>query len=117
MKFLLNGLLIESAAGMLLAPPLASAGGSVNWSVTIGSPVPVYAPPPVVYVHPEPVYVRPAPVYYHAPPVQYVRPSPVYVQPPVVVQYGSPYQMERPRHRHGHSYHHREQYYGKHHHN
>lgn len=121
MKFLSTGLLIASAAGMLLAAPLALAGGRVNWSVTIGSPVPDSAPQ-VVYVHPEPVYVRPAPVYYHAPPVRYIRPSPVYVQlpvyvqPPVGVQYGSPYRVERPRHRNGYSYPHREQHHWKHHH-
>ncbi|NEX60442.1 hypothetical protein [Noviherbaspirillum galbum] len=91
----------------LCAVPFASAN-DVGWSVTLGTPAPVYSPPPVVYA-PQPVYTRPAPVYVQPAPVYvqprpvYVRPSPVYVQPGAYVQYGAPVVVEeRWYHKHHH---------------
>jgi hypothetical protein len=85
-----------AAAGLVLAAPLASAGGhgNVSWSVSVGSSYPaprVYSPPPVVYVEPAPVYVQPRPVY--------VRPAPVVVYETPVVRYGQPYYVEEVRYR------------------
>ncbi|HYD94051.1 MAG TPA: hypothetical protein VEC01_01905 [Noviherbaspirillum sp.] len=83
-----------AAAALAVAAPLASAGGDVSWSISVGSPyppAPVYAPPPVVYVQPQPVYVRP---------------RPVYVQPAPVV-YGPTYYVEEVRHRKHHHRKHR----------
>jgi hypothetical protein len=94
----------------LCAAPLALAN-NVDWSVTVGSPQPIYSPP-VVYSAPQPVYVRPAPVYVQPSPV-YVQPRPVYARPaPVVVQsgyvqYGAPVIVEERwhhRHHHGHGH-------------
>ena len=86
------------AAVALTVAPLASAN-DVNWSVSVGSTGPVYAPPAAVYVQPEPVYVQPRPVY--------VRPAPVVVQPATIVQYPAPYYVEDYRFRgHGHWKHH-----------
>lgn len=81
------------AAIALVAPlSFAHAHGDVSWSVSVGSPAPVYAPPPAVYVQPQPVYVRPAPVY---------------VQPATVVEYRQPYYTEEVRYRNwGHGRHH-----------
>lgn len=85
-KSLTNGL-VASVAGtiLLLAAPLASAHGYVNWSVNVGVPAvsypvyasPVYTQPQVVYEQPQRFYVEPAPVYYAPAPV-YVRPAPLY---------------------------------------
>lgn len=84
-----------AAAALAIIAPIAIAGGQpdVNWSITIGSPLPVprvYVPPPAVYVQPQPVYVRPQPVY--------VRPAPI-------VQYGAPYYVKEVRHRKGNRHH------------
>ena len=89
-----------AAAGVVVAP-LATAGGDVSWSISVGNPypAPVYAPPPVVYVQPQPVYVRP---------------RPVYVQPGPVV-YGPTYYVEGERHRkHHHHRHDRHDRHGRH---
>ncbi|WP_246860638.1 hypothetical protein [Noviherbaspirillum sp. UKPF54] len=77
------------AAIALVAPlTFAHAHGDVSWSVSVGSPAPVYAPPPAVYVQPQPVYVRP---------------QPVYVRPATIVEYSQPYYVEEVRYRkHGH---------------
>jgi hypothetical protein len=90
-----------AVAGLVLATPLASAGGhgDVSWSVSVGSSYPaprVYSPPPVVYVEPEPVYVQPRPVYVQPRPV-YVRPGPVVFYDAPVVRYGQPYYVEEVR--------------------
>jgi|GEM_PF-1947151 len=94
-----------AAIALAAAAPLATAGGDVSWSVSVGSPYPapqVYAPPPVVYVQPQPVYVRP---------------RPVYVQPATVVQYGPTYYVEevrykKPKRHHGKHHHHHYGRYG-----
>ena len=88
------------AAAAVAAAPGAVAS-DVNWSLSVGSVGPVYAPAPV-YVQPEPVYVQPRPVYVEPRPV-YVRPAPVIVQPAAVVRYGPPYYVEEYR-GHGHGY-------------
>jgi hypothetical protein len=102
----------------------------VRWSVTIGTPAPVYVPAPrpvvvyqqpqvvyqqpqVVYTQPQVVYTQPqvvyapAPVVYAYPPVVYQQPRVVYQQPPVVVQpqqviYDRPDRWRHRGHGHGH---------------
>lgn len=104
----LNLPLSKLIAVLAFAAPfsIAHAHGNVSWSVSVGSPAPVYvAPPPVVYVQPQPVYVQPQPVY--------VRPQPVYVQPSTVIEYRQPYYVEEMRYRtwgYGHGRHHHHHY-------
>jgi hypothetical protein len=85
------------AAGLLAGSfllPLASAQahGTVQWSVTVGTPsypAYVYTPPGVV-VYPQSQYIYGAPPSAFAPPptVYYVQPQPVYrVNPPPVIYY------------------------------
>ena len=58
----------------VLATGLAHARGDVQWSVSIGLPLPIFSPVPV-FAHAAPVYVHPAPVYVPAPRViHHVRP-------------------------------------------
>ena len=72
-----------------LGAGLAQAHTDVQWSISLGLPLPplpfvvvrpapVYQPAPV-YAQPAPVYVEPAPVYYEGP--VYGRPVPVYSRP------------------------------------
>lgn len=97
--FTFTGIKWLAAAALAIAAPLATAGGDVSWSVSVGTPYypapQVYAPPPVVYVQPQPVYVRP---------------RPVYVQPAPVVQYGPTYYVEDYRYNKHHHKHHRHDY-------
>jgi hypothetical protein len=98
--FKISTSLLLAAAAVAAAP--GALANNVNWSVSVGSVGPVYAPPPAVYVQPEPIYVQPSPVYVQPRPV-YVRPAPVIVQPAAVVRYGPTYYVEE-RHGHGHAY-------------
>lgn len=74
----------------LAATPLAQARPDVQWSISIGVPVPV-----VPVYSPAPVVVSPYPVYSPAPVV--VAPYPVYSPAPVVY-------APRPHHRHDRRY-------------
>lgn len=91
------------------APALAH--GTIDWSVTIGTPN-YYSPPPVV-IYPQSQYIYGAPpsVTYVPPPVIY---APSYVQPPVfyqegppIVRYGQPYPYDNHawREHHGRNHH------------
>ncbi|WP_194723430.1 hypothetical protein [Noviherbaspirillum malthae] len=102
-----TSLLVLTATGALCAVlPPAHAGGNVQWSLSVGSGVPVYVPPPVVvYEPPQYIYGPPPsafpdrPVYYQyqapPPPVHYVVPGPVIQYQP------QPYYHH---HHHGHGY-------------
>jgi hypothetical protein len=87
-----------AATALMLAAPLANAGGSVNWSVNVGVPgvvypayaAPVYSQPQVVYEQPQTYYYsQPAPVYYPAPRV-FVAPAPLYAPVYYNGYYGHP---------------------------
>ncbi len=90
--------IVAAATGLVLAAGAAQAR-DVTWSVTVGSPQPVFAPPRVIYA-PPPVVYHPAPVVYAPPPVVY-RAVPVVYQP-VPVYYGPPGHAK-----HWHKKHHR----------
>jgi hypothetical protein len=90
------------ALGGLLAAGAAQAR-DVQWSVTIGAPIGVYAEPAPVYYAPPPVYYRPAPVYVEPAPVYYYEPAPVYYRSaPAAVYIGSGWHGHGHGHRHGH---------------
>jgi hypothetical protein len=114
--------------GLAVLATGAAHAQDVRWSVTIGTPVPVYAPrpvvvypaPQVVYQQPQVVYQQPQVVYqqpqviYQQPPVVYQQPQVVYTQPRVIyrpapVVYPQPVYYGPPgywRHGHGHGGHH-----------
>ncbi|RJG05035.1 hypothetical protein D3870_02495 [Noviherbaspirillum cavernae] len=70
---------------MLACAAPAMAHGSVQWSVTVGTPG-YYGPPPaVVYPPPAVVYPQSSPFYYGTPPSAFYPPPPIYVQPPAVI--------------------------------
>ncbi|GER11033.1 hypothetical protein [Variovorax boronicumulans] len=87
-------------AGALLATGAASA--RTSWSVQIGTPGAVYAPPyyvpPPVYAYPAPIYYEPPPprAYYRPPPPVYYRPAPIYVPPRGRLYYGPGYPYRAP---------------------
>lgn len=107
-----TALLLGAAALLAAGVPASARASDVSWSISVGTPAPVYAPPPVVYVQPQPVYVQPEPVYV-APRRVYVQPAPVYVQPGTVVHvatppfgYGPPRHARGKHRHHGHRRHH-----------
>ena len=78
-------LLLGALAFAALSGP-AMARDNVSFSISIGTPMPMYAPPPV--------YVTSPPVYVTAPPV-HVGYGHVYAPPPRVVYYATPYPAPR----------------------
>lgn len=77
-----------------LGAGVAQARSDVQWSVSIGLPLPPLPPLPVVIVRPPPVYA-PAPVYVSPEPVHY-QPAPGYYQPAPVYYQPAPVYYERP---------------------
>lgn len=88
------------AGTLLLCSAPASAHGSVQWSVTIGTPY--YYQPPGVVVWPQTQYIYGQPPSAFAPPpaVIYVPQQPVYrVYPPPVQYYHDPFTHPHREHR------------------
>lgn len=114
---------IAVAVGLVLGTSLlcapAQAGGSVHWSVTVGTPGYYYTPPPPVVVYPQSQYIYGAPPAVYAPPaiyqppaVVYIQPQPVYrVYPPPTVHYGS---RGYPLREHKHGWHDRRDWHDRH---
>ncbi|NRF65617.1 hypothetical protein HLB44_01335 [Aquincola sp. S2] len=73
------------AVAGVLGTGVARAGhADVRWSVTIGTPMPVYTVPAPVYAYPAPVYVQPRLVYH---------------EPSYRPWYGDPYRRSHGHHR------------------
>jgi hypothetical protein len=85
-RHLVLGASLVAGAAMLLYAAPAIAHGSVQWSVTVGTPQ-YYSPPPAVVYAPPPVVVYSQPQFiYGAPPSVYAPPAGTYIQPPQVYQ-------------------------------